>query len=286
MLPLPRVTPASCARAAMVLSMLLGVVSAPSAQPSEEEDEDAALSAELALHPGDPVRLLKRAQLALGEGHLDAARADLEAAARADPDMAAIDFVLAQLEVAAGRPDAAVAAVRRFLVREPGNRAAVVLQARLVAKLSDAEASAAAWRLALDAVAASGRPEQALYLEATRGQPSRQALALLEEGISRCGNTPMLVKAAVARAVALDDAQHALALVDGWLATSEGATQPDALALRARLLAQARREGDACAALQRAEQALRATSRIGRGIRADAEADIAAARALLPGCTR
>ncbi|MFN2378239.1 MAG: tetratricopeptide repeat protein [Candidatus Binatia bacterium] len=124
-------------RATLFASALLVALGAGAAALAHEDPDLQVdeVTRSLALRPDDAALRLRRADLHRLRGDWSAAVADLQEARRLDPELALVDFTLAQVLFGADNPNPALDAVDRFLVRRPEHGAAHLLKARILARL-------------------------------------------------------------------------------------------------------------------------------------------------------
>lgn len=136
--------------------------------------------------------LLQRAEIRREHGDFAAARRDLEAALRQDPQLDAALAARARLELEAGQPAEALLAADRFLAKRPGHPEGLLSRARALADLGSRGAGEA-WTSALKALEAGGRPQPEIYLEASRALGTEP----IDRGIARLGAIPTLIAAGI-----------------------------------------------------------------------------------------
>lgn len=179
---------------AAILAMPLAAHAGPSA-----EVRLRALAASIAQDPGNPQLRLRRALVHSDIGHYQSALADIDAAARADPDGA----VLARgvVHYRSGNSRQARREFDRFLEKHPGHAGALEYRARARRDAGDAAGALADYERLL---AANPRAEPGHYVAAARllaqapGRGPDAALALLDERIRAVGAIPQLQRLAVA----------------------------------------------------------------------------------------
>jgi tetratricopeptide (TPR) repeat protein len=95
------------------------------------DDARLAFARALELEPGHPVASAQLVELDLAAGRLEAALDRAEAFARGNPDLASAHLVLGRVLLAAGRPGPAELTLRRALGLDPTSRALQLMLARL-----------------------------------------------------------------------------------------------------------------------------------------------------------
>ncbi len=164
------------------------------------------LTRQIELRPEEASFFLRRAELQRFLHRWDAGVADLQSAQRLDPDLAAVDLALAGLLLDGDNPQAAVAAVDRFLARQPDHSAAHLLRARILLRLGSRLGAAAAFTRGIelarrDGGAAAGQPDdyldRARALAAEGGSYVDVALSGLDEGLVALGQPVTLQLLAV-----------------------------------------------------------------------------------------
>ena len=115
--------------------------------------------------------LCQRGREAVARGDLDAARRLMERARKIDPGSSVVERNLAQIELRAGRPQAAVAVLRRLLRRSPADPVANRLIGRALAELGQLQE-------------AQGHLEKAVATSHPLG-PVAEARALVTSGVVR-----------------------------------------------------------------------------------------------------
>jgi tetratricopeptide (TPR) repeat protein len=153
-------------------------------------EQIAALTARIRKSPRNAELYLERGELYRLHGERAAALADYAAAARLNPDLAAVDFARGMLFYEAGRLKAAKAALTRFLLRQPGHADALVTRARVLVKLGRRLDAAADFTRAIEGL---DKPKPEYYLErahalaAEGGARVEEAVAGLDEGVAKLG---------------------------------------------------------------------------------------------------
>lgn len=196
--------------------------------------------------------LLQRAELHRLAQSWRAGLADLAQAARLAPEIARIELARARLHFDAGADDRAVAAVRTYLARAPGDVAGHALLARALARSGDPLEALAAWDAAL--ALAPGDPDlhfaRATFAFAQGGlQRQREALARLDRARAATHGALQLEELALRFEEELREWDAALARVARLAAA---APRPELWRLRGvELLERAGRRGEALAAAER-----------------------------------
>jgi tetratricopeptide (TPR) repeat protein len=170
-------------------------LASPAASHGDLHEQIGALSRRIEATPDRADLHLTRGDLHRAHREWQAALADYERAARLDPGLAAVDLArgLALLEL--GSASDARDALDRFLSRQPGHAEARVARARALSALGEPLAAAAEYTRA---IASAARPRPEHYLERARALAHAgdawmdEAVAGLDEGVSRLGNVPGL----------------------------------------------------------------------------------------------
>jgi tetratricopeptide (TPR) repeat protein len=216
--------PAALRRLALAALALAGALSL--AAHSADAIVLRQLNRRIAAAPRDGTLYFERAELRRAGRRWRAALADYETARRLAPELTAVELGLGSMWLDAGKPEAAVAALDRFLARSPGHADALVTRARALARLrriSEAETDYAA---ALAALRPPRDPQPELYLERADnllrgGAPdAARALAVLDEGMTRLGGAITLQLRAVGIEAARGNPAGALARLDRIIARS------------------------------------------------------------------
>lgn len=179
----------------------------------------AALSQQLAERPGDAALLIQRAAAYRRQGQLDRALADLDAAARSDPNRREILLERGLLRAARKEPALAEADLTRFLASGPAAAAALAARGRLREEAGRwAEARAdyhEALKLGADVelYLARGRADEALHRV-------DEAAAGYEEGMRATGGAVVLRLALIRVEAARGRYDRAIALVNEVLAAA------------------------------------------------------------------
>ena len=189
---------------------------------SDLDEQIAAVTARIEREPRRADLHLKRGELHRAHREWALALADYDRATALDPALAPVDLARATLALDAGTPQAALAAVDRFLARRPDHAEGRALRARILTRVGRPLEAAEDWARA---IAASPRPRPEHYLERARAlavddRRIDEALAALDEGIRRLGSIVTLELAALE--LELSRARHdaALARVDRLAAAS------------------------------------------------------------------
>ena len=214
-------------------------------------EQIAAVSAQIARDPANPVLFQKRGELLREVREYQQALADLDHAASLDPAMATVDLVRARLFLDADKPQAAVDAASRFLARQPGHVAALITRGRARAKLGRAVAAAIDFTHALNA-----QPLPDVYIERARvilvsgNGAIDEALRGLDEGIGRLGPIVTLELEAIDLELRMTRYDAALARLDR--VSIQAARKESWLARRGDILASAGRVDEARSAYRAA----------------------------------
>jgi predicted Zn-dependent protease len=116
----------------------------------DPENELVELSERIASDPGSASLHLERAELNRARRDWAAALADLQAASRLDPSMAAVDLALARLMLDSGNIPAARDAADRFVGRSPGSVGGHLVRARALLRFGAKLDAAASFSRAID----------------------------------------------------------------------------------------------------------------------------------------
>jgi tetratricopeptide (TPR) repeat protein len=239
---------------ALVMIVPLG---AGAHQPDHELEE---CEEEIRQHPNEATGYLHRAELRRTRRQWADATADLQTAARLDPELSVIDLSLAGLLLEAGNPAPAREAVDRFLARHPDHAAAHLLKARILVRLGlrrpAVEEFTRGIELARRGDGKGAQPDD--YLQRARLQSCEgdEAAALrgLDEGIVQLGDAITLQLLAIELELSQSHWDGALAR----LAKIEAAARRKEswIARRAAILADAGRQDEAAKAWAEAEAAI------------------------------
>ncbi|MGH9868715.1 MAG: tetratricopeptide repeat protein [Candidatus Polarisedimenticolia bacterium] len=171
--------------------------------------------------PRDASLRLRRGELHRAEGDWKSAEADYEAARRLDPGLDAVDLALGSMLLESGRkPEAARAALDRFLAGRPGHTDALVARARVLVRLQEPAAAVKDYDDAIAGIQPPARPRPEHYLERADALASQgdgrlaEALAGLDEGLARLGQPITLQMRAIDFELRLKRHDAALARVD------------------------------------------------------------------------
>ena len=183
---------------------------------SDLEEQIAAVTARIDREPRRADLHLKRGDLHRAHRDWVPALADLDRAAALDPGLASVDLARATLSFDADMPRAALAAIERFLARQPDHAGGRILRARILTSLRRPLEAAEDWARA---IAASARPRPEYYLArahalAADDRRIDEALAALEDGTRRLGPIVTLELAAMELELARARYDAALARVD------------------------------------------------------------------------
>ncbi|NNK34363.1 MAG: tetratricopeptide repeat protein [Xanthomonadales bacterium] len=199
----------------MALFLVLALPGPTLAHP-ELEAQIQHLGTELAERPGDAELWLKRADLHRRHGDLDAAREDLDAAARLAPP-AELDFYRGRLLMDAGEPEAADRAFSAYLSARPGHVKTLALRASVRAELGRFPDAADDLSQAIDL---SEHPSPSLYRRQVGAQVQAGAHHWLEarrtadRGLERFPSEISLLGLATDLSLALIDAPAADAYLE------------------------------------------------------------------------
>lgn len=252
---------ASC----LAVLCLMAVLSVATSRVHAHEglrEQITALTLQIDADPARADLYLRRGDLRRATGDFTDAHADLDRAARLDPQLAGLDLGRARLHLDEHRPADAVAAATRVLTVESRNVQARLIRARALAQLGNRPNAVADFSRAIDL---DPTPdviiERARLLEAPPAD-LEEALGGLEDGLRRIGPVVTLDLEALEIERRLRRYDAALRRIDGITARSPRKEQW--LARRAALLDEAGRSTDALSAY---EAALAATTALPPHIR-------------------
>jgi tetratricopeptide (TPR) repeat protein len=199
-----------------------------------------ALDERLASDPADATAWFQRGCLCLSTGDWQVALAGLEKTDRLAPGRFATDLPRGQALAAGGHFEMARTVLADFIAAHPDHAGALAARARVLSRLGRIEDSAADYRAALGRMP-DAEPDFILEVAdamAKRGL-NNEALAVIDAGIKRLGQTPSLVLKAVEMEMAAAQFDAALRRVD---AVRKAAARPEPwMVKRASTLAQAGR---------------------------------------------
>jgi predicted Zn-dependent protease len=205
----------------MAVALLAALASVPARAHLGLDEQIRDVTRRLEASPGDAALLLKRGELHRAHGDPAAAERDYEAARALDPGMAAVDLCLGTLLLESGtRLPEALAALDRFLSRQPGHAKGLVTRARVRARLGEPAAAARDYDAAIAAFASPDRPQPEHYLERADALAALQppqlddAVRGLDEGLARLGDAITLQMRAIDLELRLGRHDAALARVD------------------------------------------------------------------------
>lgn len=222
------------------------------------------LNKALALQPDDAALRCQLAGVYCEHGDWREALAELDRAEALAPGRNAVDLRRGDALLTGGRPAVAKAALDRFLAAHPAHPDALLLRARALGALKQAEPSLADYRAALKA---TPRPEPDLVQEvadalAAHGHAD-EAMQVLAAALVRLGPVPSLALRALELETAAGRFDAALTRID---ALQKTAPRPEPwMAKRAALLAKAGRVAGARAAWQALVAHLDALPNLERG---------------------
>jgi tetratricopeptide (TPR) repeat protein len=230
---------------ATLFVVLAGLAVCRGAQAHVGLDETSrALDAEVARNPQDAELRLQQARIHLLMHQWRAALAELDAAAKRGADRDVVATTRGRVLLEAGKPRKARAEFDRVLSRRRDAYGTLFDRGRAWLALGDPERAADDFGRAIAGLE-SPQPEQviarrdALLLLGRR----QDAVRALDEGMERIGRVASLELAAIDLEVELGEPTRALRRIDGLLAAAP--QNPAWVALRARLLEQAGRTGEA-----------------------------------------
>jgi len=197
----------------------------------------ASLSERIAEHPDDKHLYAMRAELYSEHGQLRKAQEDLARVRRIDPAWSEVDLVLARCLMRDGKLTQALDSITAFRKREPDNLEGLRAEAEITFGLKR-------WRAAEDLytryLSEATRPEPDHYLSAAEAIVQQgkahlgRALSLLDQGIVKLGDVPVLRERAIRIAIQADDYADALQRVQTALSAAHHAERW--LALRGDIL--------------------------------------------------
>lgn len=158
----------------------------------------ADVSARIAASPTDAQLLLERAELHRLHGELEAARVDLDRAARLDPLLPGVALCRGVLELEAGQPEAAVRSLRGCIARAPHDGDAAWWLGRALGAAGDRAEAAQVLKRALPELARATPGhylELAEALRAADAEDREEAARWLRRGISALGPVASLQSA-------------------------------------------------------------------------------------------
>jgi tetratricopeptide (TPR) repeat protein len=138
------------AKTALFAATLFLAIPSPSVAHDDPENELVQLSERIASDPGSAALHLERAELNRARRDWAASLADLHAASRLDPSMAAVDLALARLMLDSGNLPAARDAADRFVDRSPGSVSGHLVRARVLLRSGAKLDAAASFSRAID----------------------------------------------------------------------------------------------------------------------------------------
>jgi tetratricopeptide (TPR) repeat protein len=236
-----------------VLGACLWLLPGLAAAHGDLHHQIAALTERIARDPGNADLVLRRGELHRQHRDWPAALADYDRAASLAPSLTVVDYLRGLVWLESGAPEAALAALDRFLARQPDHANAHLTRARALRRLGRPREAADAFGRALELVV---RPTPDHYLERARALADAgdldAALAALDDGLARLGRVASLEIAAVDLDVQRERFQAALARLDRTAA----AASPASMVRRASILERAGRREDARAAYTAAAAAL------------------------------
>jgi tetratricopeptide (TPR) repeat protein len=192
--------------------------SAPALAHEGPSWEIRQLDSRLTADPGSALLHLERGEAYRAKGDWERAQLDYDQARRLAPKLAAVDLAEGWMQLEAGRPERAQAALDNFLAREPGHPNGRALRARAHMALGRPLEAADDLTAAIDAAATAADPDWYLARAAALAAagPSRAAAAIagLDEGRARLGQLLLLDVAALDLEVAAGELAAALARVD------------------------------------------------------------------------
>jgi len=236
--------------------------------PLQDQIDEA--SAQIGREPADARLYLRRGELHRLHEDWDAALADYGRAAALSPADDTIDFLRGRALQEAGKPEAAKAALDRFLERHPNHPDALIARARALRALGEYRAAAADYTRAIERLP---KPDPDHYLERARielsGLDYNRALAGIDAGIARLGQVPALQDLGIEIELKMGRVDAALLRLDRMAASSP--RRETWLARRGEILAQAGRKDEARSAYKASLTAIEALPVATRRTRAMAD---------------
>ena len=176
-----------------------------------------ALTTKLKSSPDSAVLYLERGDLHRLHREWKEAHRDLDRAESLDGNLAAVWLARARLLHDTGEHADAEKQINRFLAVAPNHSAALTLRARILSAEKRSAEAADAWKRVAENAEA---PDVEIYLQHAKaivvadGKDVEKALAVLEEGMRKLGNLPVLGLYAIELEVGRKRYDAALALVD------------------------------------------------------------------------
>lgn len=228
------------------------------------DERIAELTADLKLAPEDPMIHFMLADAHAQHEDWVAAMRSLARTEELAPGKFPTGIVRAQINLGAGRAEEARAGLDAFLAKEPKNGKALLLRARAFAALKDQEQSISDYRSAL---AVTKQPELDLVEEAADALAAwglkEEAVQVLAGGIEKLGPVPSLALKAMDLEIATGRFDDALTRVE---AVQKNAPRPEPwMARRAALLEKAGRKEEAAAAWRTLDARLATLPALERG---------------------
>ncbi|MEO7318508.1 MAG: tetratricopeptide repeat protein [Chthoniobacteraceae bacterium] len=215
----------------------------------------AAVTQQIAASPASGGLYLLRGRLHAAHRDWRAAHADYDRAGELDPTLVAVELARGEAWSAAGQPDEAVAALNRYIARQPESAAGYFARARAQSRAGRTEDAAADFALA---ITRTREPEPAMYLDQSHALVSAgragDAIRALDDGIARLGPLGTLVQPVIELERAAGRHAAALGRIERMLATAP--RKERWLCLRGEVLAEAGRGAEARIALLAARTAL------------------------------
>jgi tetratricopeptide (TPR) repeat protein len=209
----------------------------------------AELTTAVQSKPADAPLRFELADVCFQHGDWQETLKQLDEIERIGPGQLPTTLLRGQALVAGGQMKAGRAQLDTFLTSHPDHPAALVARARALSELGEDGACLADYRHALEK---APHLEADLYLEIAEALAKRrlidEAVSALQGGLSKLGNSPSLLLAAIQLEIATGRFDHALAHVE---AMRQSAPRPEPwMAKRATILAQAGRSAEARTAWQ------------------------------------
>jgi predicted Zn-dependent protease len=209
----------------LAVACLAGLALTPVWAHRDLDDQIRDVTRRIEAAPRDAALLLQRGELHRAHAAWASAERDYEAARALDPSMEAVDLCLGTMLLESGaRLPEALAALDRFLIRQPRHAKGLVTRARVRARLGDLAAAVRDYDAAIAAFESPARPQPEHYLERADAlaalQPPRldEALRGLDEGLARLGDPITLQMRAIDLEVQRGKHDAALIRVDRILA--------------------------------------------------------------------
>lgn len=227
-------------------------------------EQIAVVTSQIKADPRNPELYLKRAELYRLHEEWPRALKDYRRAERLNPALFVVDLGRGKLFLAARRPRPALAALNRFLARQPGQQEALLTRARVFARLKRAREALEDYRRVL---ANTREPE--IYLERARVYAAAGRLPEAVRSLDEGGATVSLQSAALEYELQQKLYDDALRRLEHLMAATP--RRETWLARRGAVLLQAKRPCEARVAFNEALNALETLPPTRRYVRANQE---------------